>query len=58
MPESGRVHVSSHPLIQHKLTVLRDVNTEPKEFREVIREITMLLAYEATQDMALRDVRV
>ena len=58
MPESGRVHVSSHPLIQHKLTVLRDVATEPKKFREVIREITMLLAYEATGDMALRDVRV
>lgn len=47
------VHVSNHPLILHKLTILRDVKTEPKKFRELIRELSILLAYEATQDMAL-----
>lgn len=46
------VHVSNHPLIQHKLTLLRDKRTEPKKFRELIREIAILLAYEATQDLA------
>ena len=47
------VFVSSHALILHKLTKLRDVNTEPKKFRELIREISILLAYEATQDLTL-----
>ena len=47
------VYVSNHALIRHKLTILRDVNTEPKKFRELIREISILLAYEATQDLAL-----
>jgi uracil phosphoribosyltransferase len=42
---------SSHPLIQHKLTLLRDVNTEPKRFRELVREVTWLLLYEATEDL-------
>jgi uracil phosphoribosyltransferase len=45
------VFTSSHPLIAHKLTILRDKNTEPKKFRELIREISALLAYEATQDL-------
>jgi len=43
-----------HPLIQHKLTLLRDAETEPKRFRELIREVTWLLLYEATADLALR----
>ncbi|MBN1641289.1 MAG: uracil phosphoribosyltransferase [Anaerolineae bacterium] len=47
------VYVSHHALIRHKLTILRDVNTEPKKFRELVREISILLAYEATQDLAL-----
>jgi len=47
------VFVSNHALILHKLTKLRDMNTEPKKFRELIREIAILLAYEATQDLAL-----
>ena len=47
------VHVSNHALILHKLTKLRDANTEPKKFRELTREISILLAYEATQDLAL-----
>ena len=48
-----RVHVSNHPLIRHKLTKLRDINTEPKKFRELVREIAILLAYEATADLDL-----
>ena len=47
------VFVSNHALILHKLSILRDVKTEPKKFRELIREISILLAYEATQDLAL-----
>lgn len=52
------VHVSNHPLIQHKLTLLRDLDTEPKKFRELIREIAILLAYEATADLALEPTTV
>jgi uracil phosphoribosyltransferase len=47
----SNVFTSSHPLIAHKLTILRDKNTVPKKFRELIREISALLAYEATQDL-------
>ncbi|MBL7200615.1 MAG: uracil phosphoribosyltransferase [Anaerolineae bacterium] len=47
------VFVSNHALILHKLTKLRDVATEPKKFRELIRELSILLAYEATQDLRL-----
>ncbi len=52
------VYVSQHPLIQHKLALLRDANTEPKKFRELVREISILLAYEATQDLALEPCEV
>ncbi len=48
------VHVSNHPLIRHKLTMMRDTRTEPKKFRELIREVAMLLAYEATADLTLQ----
>jgi uracil phosphoribosyltransferase len=51
----GSVSVSGHPLIQHKLGILRDSNTEPKKFRELIREISILLAYEATSDLGLKE---
>lgn len=54
----GQVHESNHPLIQHKLALLRSIRTEPKKFRELIREIAILLAYEATADLGLRDVDV
>jgi uracil phosphoribosyltransferase len=47
------VHVSSHPLVKHKLTLLRDTHTNPTQFRQVVREISILLAYEATQDLLL-----
>ena len=45
------VFVSSHPLVAHNLTKLRDVNTSPKKFRELVREISALLTYEATQNL-------
>jgi uracil phosphoribosyltransferase len=47
-----RVHVSTHPLIGHKLTVLRDVNTEHETFRRMLHQVSILLAYEATHDLA------
>jgi len=56
LPEN--VFVSNHPLIQHKLSILRDKSIEPKKFRELIREIAILLAYEATSDLTLRPKEV
>ncbi|MBN1873865.1 MAG: uracil phosphoribosyltransferase [Anaerolineae bacterium] len=47
----AQVYVSDHPLVKHKLTLLRNKETDPKKFRELIREITILLAYEATSDL-------
>jgi uracil phosphoribosyltransferase len=52
------VHVSNHPLILHKLTHLRDTKTEPKKFRELIKEISLLLAYECTADLAMQEKTV
>lgn len=45
------IFISQHPLVRHKLTVLRDVKTDHRQFRELVREITLLLTYEATLDM-------
>ncbi|HAY85179.1 MAG TPA: uracil phosphoribosyltransferase [Chloroflexi bacterium] len=45
------VFVSTHPLVAHKLTKLRDINTSPKKFRELVRELSALLTYEATSDL-------
>ncbi|MFL5734271.1 MAG: uracil phosphoribosyltransferase [Chloroflexia bacterium] len=52
------LYVSNHPLIQHKLALMRSVATEPKKFREVVREITSLLLYEATQDLETAEIEV
>lgn len=52
------VYESKHPLVKHKLTLLRDVNTKPKKFRELIRELAMLLCYEATADLTLQELTV
>ncbi|MBI4786201.1 MAG: uracil phosphoribosyltransferase [Chloroflexi bacterium] len=52
------VHVSNHPLIRHKVTMMRDAKTEPKKFRELIREVAILLAYEATADLELKEITV
>ncbi|KPL79161.1 Uracil phosphoribosyltransferase [Ornatilinea apprima] len=54
----SNVHVSNHPLVAHKLSLLRSVDTEPKKFREVVRELAILLTYEATQDLATRQIEV
>ena len=54
----SNVHVSPHPLVAHKLGNLRDIQTEPKKFRELVREIAVLLAYEATADLITDDVQV
>ena len=52
------LHVLDHPLIQHKVTILRDKNTGVKEFREVVGEIATLMCYEATRDLPLEDVTI
>ncbi len=54
----SNVHSSNHPLIAHKLSRLRDKNTEPKKFRELVREIAGLLAYEATADLQTDSVEI
>ncbi len=53
-----QVYVSQHPLVRHKQTLLRRVETEPKKFRELVHEITQFLIYEATADLPLRDREV
>ena len=54
----SNVMVFTHPLIQHKLSILRDENTSVKEFRELVGEIAQLMCYEATRDLPLEEVRV
>ncbi|MBR3641022.1 MAG: uracil phosphoribosyltransferase [Oscillibacter sp.] len=50
---SGKVVIMDHPLVAHKLTIMRDKNTSVKDFRELVSEIGMLITYEATRDMPL-----
>src|SRR4029079_12297768 len=52
------LHVSRHPSVLHKLAVLRDVDTEPKKFREVVRELSWLLGYEALQDAKTKPLAI
>jgi len=54
----AQVYVSNHPLVQHKLSILRHVDTEPKKFRQLVRELAALLTYEATQDLTTAPVNV
>ena len=54
----SNVMVFTHPLIQHKLSILRDENTSVKEFRELVSEIAQLMCYEATRDLPLEEVQV
>ncbi len=54
----GKILVMDHPLIQHKLSILRDIETGSKEFRELISEIANLICYEATRDLPLEEVEV
>ena len=55
---SDKVHVMDHPLVAHKLTILRDKNTSVKDFRELVSEIGMLITYEATRDLPLTEREV
>lgn len=52
------MHVIDHPLVQHKLTMLRDARTGPKDFRDLMEEIAMLMAYEVTRDLVTEPVQV
>lgn len=53
-----RVTVINHPLIQHKLSIMRDINTGSKDFRELLEEISMLMGYEVTRNFQLEEVEI
>ncbi len=52
------VHVLDHPLLQHKLSILRDAKTGVKDFRQVVSEIATLMCYEATRDLSMKEIEV
>ena len=54
----AKLYVYDHPLILHKLSIMRDKNTSVKDFRQLVNEIAMLMCYEATRDLAVEDVQV
>ena len=54
----SKLHLIDHPLIQHKISLMRDKNTGPKEFRELVSETAMLICYEATRDLPLKEVEI
>jgi uracil phosphoribosyltransferase len=54
----GKVVIMDHPLIQHKLSLIRDKCTGPKDFRELVDEVATLMAYEVTRDLPLREVEI
>ena len=58
LPTSPTLHVSRHPAVLHKLAILRDERTEPKKFREVVRELSWLLGYEALEDARVRPLTI
>ena len=53
-----KVHIMDHPLITHKISMLRDVNTNTKDFRQLVYEIALLMGYEATKDLTLTDTEI
>lgn len=55
---TSQVYISTHPLVRHKMTLLRDQRTDPKKFRELLREIAVLIVYEATTDLVMEEVAV
>jgi uracil phosphoribosyltransferase len=55
---ASNLHVSQHPAVLHKLAILRDEGTEPKKFREVVRELSWLLGYEALQDVGVTPITI
>jgi uracil phosphoribosyltransferase len=58
LPAPSTLHVSRHPAVLHKLAILRDERTEPKKFREVVRELSWLLGYEALADARVRPLTI
>lgn len=58
MADRPNLHVSRHPAVRHKLGILRDLETEPKKFREVVRELSWLLGYEALADARTRPLEI
>ena len=54
----SNVHIMDHPLITHKITMLRDENTDTKDFRQLVYEIALLMGYEATKDLTLKDKEI
>ncbi|MBQ1580757.1 MAG: uracil phosphoribosyltransferase [Firmicutes bacterium] len=58
MNREGKVYVFDHPLIQHKVTLMRDIHTSTKEFRELAREVVTLMTFEATRDLPLKEVEI
>ncbi len=54
----GELHIIDHPLVQHKLTIMRDKSTGTKDFKELLTEISTLMGYELTRDLPLRDVEI
>lgn len=54
----GQLHIVDHPLIQHKLSLIRDKNTGSKEFRELVEEVAMLMGYEVTRNLPLEEVEI
>lgn len=54
----SELHIIDHPLVQHKISLLRDKNTGTKEFRELVSEIAMFICYEATRDLPLKEIEI
>ena len=54
----SKFQIIDHPLVQHKVTMLRDKNTSTKDFRELVEEIALLMAYEVTRDLPLEDIEI
>lgn len=58
MKEYKNLHVINHPMVQHKLTILRDKNTGVKEFREVVEELALFMGYEVTRNLPLEEIEI
>ena len=54
----SNVHIIDHPMVQHKLTILRDKNTGVKEFRELVEELALFMGYEVTRNLPLEDIEI
>jgi len=54
----SKIHVIDHPMIQHKLTIMRDKETGPKDFRQLLNEISLLMGYEITREIPLEEVEI